>query len=190
MFGAKAEAAPDTTSELVPASQYVLFEEAPLTGSQILQGAATRDFYAMWERQARVNGLPLLGEFDAEAASDKQPFLVIHRVHRRGDLAFELVYAGGEVSTIIGMSRKPRMLKPGPDSINTNDVHARLMDVTLNLHPHFCVKTLGWQGRDMTKYEVLLLPFGEAGFEGAVAVMSVMSFSSEFDPRFWRSPGS
>ncbi len=188
MFAAKAEAATEATSELVPPSQYVLFEAAPLTGSWMLQGTATREFYATWEQHGRVNGLPLLGEFDAEAASDKLPYMIIHRVHRRSSPAFELVYAGGEVSTIMGMNRKPRMLEPGPDAVNTNDVHARLMDVTLNEHPHFCVKTLGWQGRDMTKYEVLLLPFGEAGFNGVVAVMSVLSFSSNFDPKLWHSP--
>ena len=189
MFAAKAEAAPGSASERVQPSQYVLFEEAPLTGSWILQGATTRELYAAWKRQGRVNGLPLLGEFNAEVASDKLPFMVIHRVHRRRDLAFELVYAGGEVSTITGMSREPRMLNPDPDALNAKDVHARLMDVTVNQHPHFCVKTLGWQGRDMTKYEALLLPFGEAGFDGVVAVLSVMSFSSGFDPKYWLSPG-
>lgn len=189
MFAAKADTAPGATSELVPPSQYVLFEEAPLSGSWILQGGTTRKFYAAWDQQGRVNGLPLLGEFDAERNSDMLPFMVIHRVHRRGDLAFELVYAGGEVSTIMGMSREPRMLKPGPDAINTNDVHARLMDVTLNQHPHLCVKTLGWQGRDMTKYEALLLPFGEAGIDGVVAVLTVMSFSGGFDSKYWRSSG-
>ncbi|MEM8645575.1 MAG: hypothetical protein AAGF86_04445 [Pseudomonadota bacterium] len=165
-----------------------MFEKAPVTGSCVLQGAATREFYTTWEQRSQVTGLPLLGELDADATADKLPFMVIHRVHRRGRLEFELVYAGGEVSSIMGMSREPRMLKPGPDAVNTNDVHARLMDVTLNEHPHLCVKTLGWQGRDMTKYEVLLLPFGEVGFDGVVAIMSVMSFSSSFDPSFWRSP--
>ncbi len=185
MFTAKAEVASEAAPDSVPASPYVLFEQAPLTGSWILQGTATRALYAAWEGQERVGGLPLLSSFDSTGVADKLPFMVIHQVHRSAPYAFEMVYAGRECATIMGMSRERRMLQPGPDAANTCDVYARLHDVSVNRHPHFCVKTLGWQGRDLTKYEVLLLPFGEMGHDGTVAIVNVMSFSSGFDSKYW-----
>lgn len=185
IFTAKAETASEARPDSVPASPYVLFEQSPLTGSWILQGAATREIYAAWEAQERVGGLPLLSDFDSHGKSGLLPFMVIHQVHRREPHTFEMVYAGREVATIMGMSRERRMLEPGPDAANTSDVYARLHDVAVNRHPHFCVKTLGWQGRDLTKYEVLLLPFGEVGHDGTVAIVNVMSFSSGFDSKYW-----
>ncbi len=189
MFTAKADLASDISAETAPASQYVLFEQSPLTGSWILQGAATRKLYSIWEQQDRVDGLPLLSAFDTPAVEDMLPFMVIHQVHRCEPDAFEMVYAGSECATIMGMSRERRTLKPGSDAANVSDVYARLLDVSVNRHPHFCVKTLGWQGRDLTKYEVLLLPFGEVGFEGPVAILNVMSFSSGFDSKYWLVSG-
>ncbi len=83
------------------------------------------------------------------------------------------------------MSRERRILEPGSTAINSEDVYKRLADACAYKHPHFCVKTLGWQGRNLTKYEVLLLPFGEYGIDGAAAVFSIMSFSSGFDSKYW-----
>ncbi len=189
MFTARADAAPGADTGAQPASQYVLFEQAPLTGSWILQGAATQQVYAAWESQKRDLGLPLLSTFDTSALEEMLPYMVIHQVRREECFAFEMVYAGVEVATITGISRERRILKSDAAGPNVSDVYARLMDVTLNTHPHFCVKTLGWQGRDLTKYEVLMLPFGEAGIEGTVAVVNVMSFSSGFDSKYWLTSG-
>ena len=73
MFTAKAEVASEAAPDSVPASPYVLFEQAPLTGSWILQGTATRALYAAWEGQERVGGLPLLSSFDSTGVADKLP---------------------------------------------------------------------------------------------------------------------
>ncbi len=185
MFTARADPAPGSDETSEPASQYVLFEQSPITGNWMLQGAATRKLHCLWEQQVRVDGLPLLSSFESSGTADMLPFVVIHQVHRASQFKFEVVYVGTECSEIIGMGRDPRMLTPGPDAENTNDVLARLIDVAENQHPHFCVKTLGWQGRDLTKYEALLLPFGEVGFDGVVAIVTVLSFSNGFDPKCW-----
>lgn len=185
MFTAKADMVSDINAETAPASQYVLFEQSPLTSGCILQGAATRGLFAIWEQQERVNGLPLLSAFDTVMVEDLLPSMVIHQVHRREPYVFEMVYAGIDCAKIMGMSRERRVLQPSPDAANVSDVYARLLDVVENGHPHFCVKTLGWQGRDLTKYEVLLLPFGEVGFDGPVAILNVISFSSGFDSKYW-----
>lgn len=185
MFTARHPDGPEPVANDAPPSQYVLFERAPLRESRILQGAATRKLFALWGRQDTQAGLPLLSAFDSSGAADMLPFVVIHQVHRDVPSKFELVYAGRECCAIMGMSEAPRILEPGPDAINVNDVHSRLLDVVTHQHPHFCVKTLGWQGYDMTKYEALLLPFGEEGFDGVVAILSVLSFSNNFDPKIW-----
>ncbi len=189
MFTAKAGTGSGVSSETKPASPYVLFEQSPLTGSWILQGAATRELFSIWENLEQRDGLPLLSSFDSSAVEGMLPFMVIHQVHRREPYAFEMIYAGSECATIMGMSRERRMLNPGPDAENVSDVYARLLDVSVNRHPHFCVKTLGWQGRELTKYEVLLLPFGEQGYDGPVAILNVMSFSSGFDSKYWLVSG-
>ncbi|NNF78317.1 MAG: PAS domain-containing protein [Rhizobiales bacterium] len=189
MFTAKAGTSAGAAADTKPASPYVLFEQSPLTGSWILQGAATRELFKLWKKQERVNGLPLLSAFDGSRVENMLPFMVIHQVHRRDPYTFEMVYAGSECATIMGMSRDRRTLQPDPDAVNISDVYARLLDVSINKHAHFCVKTLGWQGRDLNKYEVLLLPFGEAGFDGPVAILNVMSFSSGFDSKYWLVSG-
>lgn len=189
IFTAKAVASAETGAHAAPASQYVLFEQSPLTAGWILQGAATRNLYSVWEQLDSVDGLPMLSAFDTSAVEGMLPYMVIHQVHGCEPYAFEMVYAGSECAAIMGMSRERRTLEPGPDAGNVSDVYARLLDVSVNRHPHFCVKTLGWQGRDLTKYEVLLLPFGEMGFNGPVAILSVMSFSSGFDPKYWLVSG-
>ena len=189
IFTAKAGSQSEAGSDAKPASPYVLFEQSPLTGSWILQGAATRKLYDAWESQARVDGLPLLSAFDTSQVEDMLPFMVIHQVRGCDPYTFEMVYAGQECATIMGMSRERRTLQPDPDAANISDVYTRLLDVSVNRHAHFCVKTLGWQGRDLTKYEVLMLPFGEAGYFGPVAILNVMSFSSGFDSKYWLVSG-
>lgn len=187
MFAAKHAGDPAGDADAAPESQYVLFEQAPLRGPAVLQGAATRKLHTLWARQDRTHGLPVLSAFDSSHAADMLPYLVIHQVHYEAACEFELVYAGQKCCEIMGMSPTKRRLKPTAGASNTSDVHARLLDVVRHQHPHFCVKTLGWQGRDMTKYEALLLPFGEEGFEGVVAILSVLNFSSNFDPKYWMS---
>ena len=189
MFTAMADSGPAGNAYASTDSPYVLFEQAPLTGEWMLQGAATRTFYQAWVQQAQNGVLPLLGDLDTGAASALLPYLVIHRVCRSDPVTFEMVYAGLECATVLGISREPRVLAPDPDEDNLNDVYARLSDVWRQGHPHFCVKTLGWQGRDLTKYEVLLLPYGEAGADGPVAIFNVMSFSSGFDSKYWLVSG-
>lgn len=185
MFTARADRSPESDEKSNPASQYVLFEQSPITGNWMLQGASTRKLHALWEQQERVAELPVLSSFRSSDAADILPFMIIHQVHRAPHFQFEVDYVGAECAEIVGMSRERRMLASGPDQANTNDVLTRLLDVAENQHPHFCVKTLGWQGRDMMKYEALLLPFGEVGFDGVVAIVSVLSFSNGFDPKCW-----
>ncbi len=185
MFAAKASLTSDNPADAPPASQYVLFEQSPLTDGRILQGAATRAVFAAWERQERLRGLPLLSGFETSGVQDMLPSMVIHQVHRGEPYGFEMVYAGADCARSMNMSRERRVLKPDPESANTSDVYARLLDVSVNRSAHFCVKSLGWQGQGLTKYEALLLPFGEEGFEGPVAIVSVLSFSSRFDSKVW-----
>ena len=185
MFTAKAGDDAAASSDAAPASQYVLFEQAPLVGNWILQGAATQQVFAAWDGQRQEQCLPLLSQFDTSGLEDMLPYMVIHQVRQREPHAFEMVYAGREVATIMGISRERRLLQADASGPNVSDVYTRLHDVCLNSHPHFCVKTLGWQGRDLTKYEVLMLPFGEDGVHGTVAVVNVMSFSSGFDSNYW-----
>ena len=133
----------------------------------------------------RRKGLPLLSDFDAGAYADYMQFAVIHTVKSKNPYEFEVGFVGDECAIVLGMSRERRVLGPENSSINAEDVYKRLCDAAAYKHPHFCVKTLGWQGRSLTKYEVLLLPFGDADAEGTVVVFSVMSFSSGFDSKYW-----
>ena len=184
MFSTKTEgpAGPDQ-------GRYVLFEQAPLTGDWILQGAATKALYSDWKSLPRENGLPCLSSFDAKQHGALMQFAVGHLVQSRDPLSFEVVYVGEECARMLGMSRERRILSDGSESLNSADVYKRLSDAAAYLQPHFVVKTLGWQGRELTKYEVLILPFGKEGVVGAAATLSVMSFSSGFDSKYWLNGG-
>ncbi|MEM7424601.1 MAG: hypothetical protein AAF441_00790 [Pseudomonadota bacterium] len=184
VFAARSDAAQSAGD-----GRYVLFEQAPLTGDWILQGAATKALFTDWVSLRKTDGLPLLSDFDASRHGSLMQFAVGHLVRSRQPLVFEVAFVGEECARILGMSRERRLLEAESDSLNTADAYKRISDAAAYRHPHFAVKTLGWQGRDLTKYEVLILPYGQDGVEGTAATLSVMSFSSGFDASYWLTGG-
>lgn len=170
-------------------ARYVLFEQAPLTGDWILQGATTRTLYADWCALKNDQNLPLLDDFDSAAREQYLQYAVVHLIHSKDPYVFDVAFVGEEVSRLLGMSRHRRLLTEDTDSLNSADAYKRLSDAAAYRHPHFAVKTLGWQGRDLTKYEVLILPFGRKDTAGTAATITVMSFSSGFDPKYWLNAG-
>lgn len=189
MFAEKASSTPDRLFA-EDDGQYVLFEQAPLTGSWILQGIATKELYSAWEAQiSQTKGPPILSEFDLGKYTEFMQYAVVHSVKNKVPYVFEVEFVGYECALILGMSHERRELGPGSTSVNAEDVYKRLSDAVVCKHPHFCVKTLGWQGRSLTKYEVLVLPFGKIDSESTVALFSVMSFSSGFASKYWLVSG-
>ena len=184
IFAATADASADHGG-----SQYVLFEQAPLTGDWILQGATTKALYADWLALKKVDGLPLIDDLDHARHAELLQYAVAHLVHSDNPYKFEVAFVGEECARILGMERERKVLEANSTSLNASDAYKRLADSVAYRHPHFAVKTLGWQGRNLTKYEVLILPYGREGALGTAVTLSVMSFSSGFDTKYWLNSG-
>ena len=115
MFTEKASTA-EADHSADTSGQYVLFEQAPLTGEWILQGAATKTLYSAWETlAAQSKGLPLLSAFDAGKYADYMQYAVVHGVKSKNPYEFEVGFVGDECAIVLGRCGRANIAAPTRD---------------------------------------------------------------------------